>query len=60
MLKGKKIGGLEDCLDEALTDEVSDDDDLAEGDSESNSIEDPPAQCSSQNAKVGQLEIYDV
>lgn len=60
MLKGKKIGGIEDCLDEALTDEVSDDEEIAEGDSESISIEDPPAQCLSQNAKVGELEIYDV
>ncbi|XP_047456940.1 1-phosphatidylinositol 4,5-bisphosphate phosphodiesterase delta-4 [Mugil cephalus] len=44
LLKAKKIGGLEDCLDETLTDEVSDDEEMANGDAESPSTEDPPAE----------------
>lgn len=52
MLKAKKIGGLEACVDETLTDEVSDEEDMANGDTESMSTEDPPAECLNQNAKV--------
>uniref|UniRef100_A0A3Q4AQ27 Phosphoinositide phospholipase C n=1 Tax=Mola mola TaxID=94237 RepID=A0A3Q4AQ27_MOLML len=55
LLKGKKIGGIEDCLDEALTDEVSDDEEIAEGDSESISIEDPPCKMSRE---LSDLVIY--
>ncbi|XP_023125936.1 1-phosphatidylinositol 4,5-bisphosphate phosphodiesterase delta-4 isoform X1 [Amphiprion ocellaris] len=43
LLKAKKIGGLEQCLDETLTDEVSDDEEMANGDPESPCTEDPPA-----------------
>lgn len=50
MLKAKKIGGLEDCLDETLTDEVSDEEEMANGDTESPSTEDPPA--GKKNGKV--------
>ena len=52
LLKAKKIGGLEDCLDETLTDDVSDEDEMANGDAESPSAEDLPAECLNQNAKV--------
>lgn len=51
MLKAKKIGGLETHLDETLTDEVSDEDETANGDAESPSAEDPPAETTN---KVGQ------
>ncbi|KAM4608994.1 1-phosphatidylinositol 4,5-bisphosphate phosphodiesterase delta-4 [Polymixia lowei] len=34
LLKAKKIGGLEDCVDETLTDEVSDEEETANGDAE--------------------------
>ncbi|KAK2906340.1 1-phosphatidylinositol 4,5-bisphosphate phosphodiesterase delta-4 isoform X2 [Channa argus] len=50
LLKAKKIGGLEDCLDETLTDEVSDDEE-ANGDAESPSAEGPPAECLDTNDK---------
>lgn len=39
LLKAKKIGGLEKCLDETLMDEVSDEEEPADGDAE-----DPPAE----------------
>lgn len=45
LLKAKKIGGLESCLDETLTDEVSDDEDMANGESENLSVEDQTAGC---------------
>lgn len=51
MLKAKKIGGLEDCIDETLTDEVSDEEE-ANGDAESPSAEDPPAESLTENDKV--------
>lgn len=51
LLKAKKIGGLEDCLDETLTDEVSDEEE-ANGDAESPSAEDPPAECLNENDTV--------
>lgn len=54
MLKAKKIGGLEDCLDETLTDEVSDEDEMANGDAES--TEDPPAECLNHSGKVDELD----
>lgn len=56
LLKAKKIGGLEDCLDETLTDEVSDEEEMANGDAESMSTEDPPAECLNQDAKVDELD----
>lgn len=46
LLKAKKIGGLE-CVDETLADEVSDDDDVANGETESS--ENPPAECQKVN-----------
>ncbi|KAM3607652.1 uncharacterized protein V6R79_011356 [Siganus canaliculatus] len=53
LLKAKKIGGLEECLDETLTDEVSDEEELTNDDAEatSTSTEDPHAECSSHSAK---------
>lgn len=53
LLKAKKIGGLEGCLDETLTDEVSDEEEVANGDAEG--AEDPPAECLNHNAKVDEL-----
>lgn len=50
MLKAKKIGGLEECHDETLTDEVSDEEEMANGEAES--TDDPPAECVDHNAKV--------
>ena len=50
LLKAKKIGGLENCLDETLTDEVSDEEEMANDDAESLSAGDPPAGC--DNKKV--------
>lgn len=41
MLKAKKIGGLEECLDETLTDEGSDEEEMANGDAEMASTEEP-------------------
>lgn len=52
LLKAKKIGGLEDCLDETLTDEVSDEEEMTNGDAESPSAEDPPAEYGNENDKV--------
>lgn len=47
LLKAKKIGGLEKCVDETLADEVSDDEDVANGEAESSEI--PPAECQKVN-----------
>lgn len=44
MLKAKKIGGLEKCVDETLTDEVSDEEEMVNGDEESPSAEEPQAE----------------
>lgn len=55
MLKAKKIGGLEGCLDETLTDEVSDEEEMADADAESPSTEDPPAEFLNHNEKVYEL-----
>ncbi|XP_040912965.1 1-phosphatidylinositol 4,5-bisphosphate phosphodiesterase delta-4 [Toxotes jaculatrix] len=55
LLKAKKIGRLEDCLDETLTDEVSDEEEMANGDAESPSAEDPPAGSLNENAKKSKL-----
>lgn len=52
MLKAKKIGGLVDCLDETLTDEVSDEEEMANDDAGSPTAEDPPADCLNENNKV--------
>lgn len=50
LLKAKKIGGLEECVDESLADEVSDDEDVANGETESS--ENPPADCVSQKVNT--------
>lgn len=53
LLKAKKIGGLEECVDESLADEVSDDEDVANGETESS--ENPPADCVSQKKPKSKL-----
>lgn len=55
MLKAKKIGGLEDCLDETLTDEGSDEEEMDNGGTESTSTGDSTAECLNQNSKVEKL-----
>ncbi|XP_041806200.1 1-phosphatidylinositol 4,5-bisphosphate phosphodiesterase delta-4 [Chelmon rostratus] len=55
LLKAKKIGGLEGCLDETLTDEVSDEEEVANGDAEG--AEDPPAECLNHNAKKSKSKL---
>lgn len=52
LLKAKKIGGLECSLDETLVDDVSDDDEMTNGDAESPTAEDLPAECLNPNEKV--------
>uniref|UniRef100_A0A7N8WIF4 Phosphoinositide phospholipase C n=1 Tax=Mastacembelus armatus TaxID=205130 RepID=A0A7N8WIF4_9TELE len=58
LLKAKKIGGFEDCLDETMTDEVSDEEDIANGDAESPTVENPPAECMNENDKVGACSTF--
>lgn len=57
LLKAKKIGGLEGRLDETLTDDVSDEEEMANGDAESPSAEDLPAESLKQNEKVPDSSI---
>ncbi|XP_040003674.1 1-phosphatidylinositol 4,5-bisphosphate phosphodiesterase delta-4 [Xiphias gladius] len=57
LLKAKKIGGLEDCLDETLTDEVSDEEEMTNGDAESPSAEDPPAEYGNENDKKSKSKL---
>ncbi|XP_027878221.1 1-phosphatidylinositol 4,5-bisphosphate phosphodiesterase delta-4 [Xiphophorus couchianus] len=59
LLKAKKIGGLETHLDETLTDEVSDEDETANGDAESPSAEDPPAETTNKKSKLSR-ELSDL
>uniref|UniRef100_A0A8C4I9S8 Phosphoinositide phospholipase C n=1 Tax=Dicentrarchus labrax TaxID=13489 RepID=A0A8C4I9S8_DICLA len=58
LLKAKKIGGLEVCLDETLTDEVSDEEEMANGECS----DDPPAESLGHNAKVQNMNLilYDL
>ncbi|XP_070770200.1 1-phosphatidylinositol 4,5-bisphosphate phosphodiesterase delta-4 isoform X2 [Enoplosus armatus] len=58
LLKAKKIGGLEGCLDETLTDEVSDEEEIANGDAESPSTEDPPKSKSKLSRELSDLVVY--
>ncbi|XP_055360784.1 1-phosphatidylinositol 4,5-bisphosphate phosphodiesterase delta-4 [Betta splendens] len=55
LLKAKKIGGLEDCFDETMTDEVSDEEEDCDG--ESPSGEQPPAECLTQNDKKSKSKV---
>lgn len=55
LLKAKKIGGLESRPDETLTDEVSDEEEMANGEAESLSAEDPPAESLNLSEKVDVL-----
>lgn len=43
LLKAKKIGGLEESVDESLVDDVSDEEEAPNGDADSPNTEDPPA-----------------
>ena len=55
LLKAKTISGPGECLDETLTDEVSDEEEMANDHAESLSTDDPPAECPNHNAKVHEL-----
>ncbi|XP_076016671.1 1-phosphatidylinositol 4,5-bisphosphate phosphodiesterase delta-4 [Genypterus blacodes] len=57
LLKAKKIGGLEGRPDETLTDEVSDDEEMTNGDAESPSTEDPPAESLDLSEKTSKLKL---
>ncbi|XP_034429464.1 1-phosphatidylinositol 4,5-bisphosphate phosphodiesterase delta-4-like [Hippoglossus hippoglossus] len=57
LLKAKKIGGLENCLDETLTDEVSDEEEMANDEAESLSAGDPPAGCVDDNKKKSKSKL---
>uniref|UniRef100_A0A8C3ADY5 Phosphoinositide phospholipase C n=1 Tax=Cyclopterus lumpus TaxID=8103 RepID=A0A8C3ADY5_CYCLU len=53
LLKAKKISDPGDCVDETPTDEVSDEEEMANDDAESPSTEDPPpAECANETGKV--------
>ncbi|KAG7503309.1 hypothetical protein JOB18_035860 [Solea senegalensis] len=56
LLKAKKIGGVEDCLDETLTDEVSDEEEMANGDA----AEDPPADSNKKSKSKLSRELSDL
>ncbi|XP_041856944.1 1-phosphatidylinositol 4,5-bisphosphate phosphodiesterase delta-4 isoform X2 [Melanotaenia boesemani] len=60
LLKAKKIGGLEECLDETLTDEVSDDEDTVDGDAESPGAEQPAekGKKSKLSRELSDLVVY--
>ena len=55
LLKAKKIGGLEECLDETLTDEGSDEDEMANCDAES-----PENPSTEKKSKVNAHSYYQV
>ncbi|TNN68544.1 1-phosphatidylinositol 4,5-bisphosphate phosphodiesterase delta-4 [Liparis tanakae] len=58
LLKAKKIGDPGDCVDETLTDEVSDDEEMANDDAESLSAEDPsPAECLPETGKKSKSHL---
>ncbi|XP_037646762.1 1-phosphatidylinositol 4,5-bisphosphate phosphodiesterase delta-4-like isoform X2 [Sebastes umbrosus] len=57
LLKAKKISGPEDCLDETLTDEVSDDEEMANDDAEILSIDDQPAECLNHTGKKSKSKL---
>lgn len=58
LLKAKKIGGLEESFDETLTDEVSDDEEMANGNTDG--TEDPPAGSLNHDAKVDEQLLVPV
>ncbi|MEQ2295530.1 1-phosphatidylinositol 4,5-bisphosphate phosphodiesterase delta-4 [Ameca splendens] len=59
LLKAKKIGGLETCLDETLTDEVSDEDEMTNEDMDSPCTEDQAAQTTNKKSKLSR-ELSDL
>ncbi|CAG5865961.1 unnamed protein product [Menidia menidia] len=59
LLKAKKIGGLEECLDESLTDEVSDEEETANGEADSPSTEDLPTEKDKKKSKLSR-ELSDL
>lgn len=60
LLKAKKIGGLENCLDETLTDDVSDEEETANDEAESPSADNPPADSLHDKEKVEILHFWRV
>lgn len=60
LLKAKKISGLEGCPDDTLTDDVSDDEDLANGDADSPSTEDPPPERKTDKKSKLSRELSDL
>lgn len=59
LLKAKKIGGLEEYLDETCTDEVSDEEEMANCDAEMASTEDSPDKKSKAKSKMSR-ELSDL
>ncbi|CAN9497978.1 unnamed protein product [Ophioblennius macclurei] len=60
LLKAKKIGGLESCPDDTLTGEVSDDEELANGDADSPTTDDPPAEKKTDKTSKLSRELSDL
>uniref|UniRef100_A0A1A7YRZ6 Phosphoinositide phospholipase C n=1 Tax=Iconisemion striatum TaxID=60296 RepID=A0A1A7YRZ6_9TELE len=59
LLKAKKIGGLETCVDETLTDEVSEEEEVADGDPESPNTEGPQEEKKKKKSKLSR-ELSDL
>ncbi|XP_075961741.1 1-phosphatidylinositol 4,5-bisphosphate phosphodiesterase delta-4 isoform X1 [Anarhichas minor] len=57
LLKAKKISGPGDCVDETLTDEISDEEEMANDDAESLSPGDPPAECLNETGKKSKSKL---
>lgn len=57
MLKAKKISGTEGSLDETLTDDISDEEEMTNHEAESLSAEEPPAGTLNHDGKVS-LILY--
>ncbi|XP_034417063.1 1-phosphatidylinositol 4,5-bisphosphate phosphodiesterase delta-4 isoform X2 [Cyclopterus lumpus] len=58
LLKAKKISDPGDCVDETPTDEVSDEEEMANDDAESPSTEDPPpAECANETGKKSKSKL---
>ncbi|XP_068428822.1 1-phosphatidylinositol 4,5-bisphosphate phosphodiesterase delta-4 [Clinocottus analis] len=57
LLKAKKISDPGDCVDETLTDEVSDEEEMANEDAESLSTENLPAECLNETGKKSKSKL---
>ncbi|KAM8855245.1 1-phosphatidylinositol 4,5-bisphosphate phosphodiesterase delta-4 isoform 1-T1 [Spinachia spinachia] len=60
LLKAKKINSPGDCVDETLTDEVSDEEEMANDDAESLPAEDPAAECLKKSKSKLSRELSDL